>query len=165
MEAASGTMDWEGELAALLGELSSVQGELLDLLTNKRQRIAERDLEGMQQLQPREAELCRRLELCHKRRNDLLEQASNRGLPGDSIRKLADSLPGRPAHLGKQVKEASQRMRLLQHHSLTNWVLAQRSLLHITQLLEIVATGGRLQPTYGKGASSHARGALVDQEA
>jgi hypothetical protein len=56
-------------------------------------------------------------------------------------------------------------MRLLQHHSLTNWVLAQRSLLHITQLLEIVATGGRLQPTYGKGASSHARGALVDQEA
>ncbi|MCU0373434.1 MAG: hypothetical protein MUE56_09370, partial [Ignavibacteria bacterium] len=30
-------------------------------------------------------------------------------------------------------------MRLLQHQSLTNWVLAQRSMLHLSQLLEIIA--------------------------
>jgi hypothetical protein len=56
-------------------------------------------------------------------------------------------------------------MRLLQHQSLTNWVLAQRAVLHVSQLLEIIATGGRLQPTYGDGDTLHNRGSLVDQEA
>jgi hypothetical protein len=40
-------------------------------------------------------------------------------------------------------------MRVLQHHSLANWVLAQRRLLHVAQSLEIIATGGRMRPTYG----------------
>lgn len=165
MDAARDTADWEGELAELLEDLSGVQDELLEVLTEKRERIAHRDLEGMQGLQPREAELCQRLEACHQRRKELLQRAAQCGMPGDSIGKLAASLPGKPARLGKRVKEASQRMRLLQHHSLTNWVLAQRSLLHLAQLLEIIATGGKLQPTYGKGASAQERGALVDQEA
>jgi hypothetical protein len=53
-------------------------------------------------------------------------------------------------------------MRLLQNQSITNWVLAQRSLLHVSQLLEIIATGGRLQPTYGEGETVNAVGSLQD---
>ena len=64
-----------------------------------------------------------------------------------------------------QVNEAAAQMRLLQHQSLTNWVLAQRSILHLSQLLEIIATGGQLQPTYGRGDSPTPSGALVDKEA
>ena len=56
-------------------------------------------------------------------------------------------------------------MRLLQHQSLTNWVLAQKALLHVAQMLEIIATGGRLKPTYGKDAWPRTpRGRLVDQD-
>jgi hypothetical protein len=54
---------------------------------------------------------------------------------------------------------------LLQHESLTNWVLVQRSLLHLSQLIEIVATGGRTQPTYGNGSRRLSCGALVDRAA
>ena len=72
---------------------------------------------------------------------------------------------GKGGKLGQQVKQSAARMRLLQHHSLANWVLAQRSLLHVSQLLEIVATGGRLQPTYGDTESVHAGGGLVNQHA
>jgi hypothetical protein len=32
-------------------------------------------------------------------------------------------------------------------------------------LIEIIATGGRLRPTYAKSDADLARGALVDQEA
>jgi hypothetical protein len=82
------------------------------------------------------------------------------------MRKLATRVGrGKSGKLGQEVKEAAARMRLLQHHSLANWVLAQRSLLHVSQLLEIIATGGRLQPTYGDTQSVHARGGLVNQEA
>ena len=67
--------------------------------------------------------------------------------------------------LAQEIDDSSTRMRLLQHQSLTNWVLAQRSILHLSQLLEIIATGGRLQPTYGRDESSASSGALVDREA
>jgi hypothetical protein len=62
-----------------------------------------------------------------------------------------------------QLKHTAARARLLQHQSLANWVLAQRTVLHLSQMLEIIATGGRLQPTYGKENSAATGGSLVDQ--
>ncbi|HEX5103307.1 MAG TPA: flagellar export chaperone FlgN, partial [Pirellulaceae bacterium] len=124
------------------------------------------DLPGLAALQPREEELVERLEKCQQRRKELLAAAAASGRPSGSIGKLAESFtqPQR-GKLGRQVKEASARLRLLQHQSLTNWVLAQRSLLHAAQLLEIIATGGRIQPTYGEQGSVPARSSLVNHEA
>ncbi len=166
MQADLDTVNWEAELADLLGELSNVQQELLEILAAKRDRMAASDLQGMAELQPREEELCARLQACHQRRSQLLGTAAAIGLPSGSLGKLASSLDPTSRHdLRKQLKDASARMRLLQHHSLTNWVLAQRTMLHLSQLLEIIATGGRLQPTYGRGTSPESRGSLVDREA
>jgi hypothetical protein len=86
-------------------------------------------------------------------------------MPNDSMAVLAANLGGDAnGKLGKQVKQVASNMRLLQHQSLTNWVLAQRALLHVSQLLEIIATGGRMQPTYGDKDALHSRGSLVDHE-
>jgi hypothetical protein len=70
------------------------------------------------------------------------------------------------------IREAAERSRLLQHQCLTNWVLVQRTLLHLSQLIEIIATGGRLQPTYSNSTDRHSPhggamvgGALVDRAA
>ena len=158
--------NWEADLAQLLADLSDVQEDLLQVLAEKRARMVENDAQGMAQLQPREQQVADRLQACHRRRHELLQLAGQQGLPADSIRKLAASMP-HPARdqLGKQVQETSARMRLLQHHSLTNWVLAQRTLLHLSQLLEIIATGGQLQPTYSKEEAAQSRGALVDRAA
>jgi hypothetical protein len=157
---------WETDLAALLTELSATQDDLLDVLTRKRQFLVDADTAGMQALQGREAELLERLQACHTRRGELLAKAAEQGLPSDSIRKLATKLPeaGR-RDLGRQIDEANRRMRLVQHQGLTNWVLAQRTLIHLSQLLEIIATGGRAQPTYGKSDSATVHGSLVDQAA
>jgi hypothetical protein len=67
--------------------------------------------------------------------------------------------------LGDSLRQASHRARLLQHHSLVNWVLVQKTLIHLSQLLEIIATGGRLQPTYQRDGTVQATGALVDRAA
>jgi len=157
---------WETELATLLSELSSVQDDLLDLLTKKRQFLVKTDIAGMQSLAGREQELIERLQACQQNRSRLLERAGQQGLPRGSIRALAAALPapGRK-ELARQVQDASTRARLLQHQSLTNWVLVQRTLLHLSQLLEIIATGGRMRTTYGKGEHAHASGALVDRAA
>jgi hypothetical protein len=159
-------LNWEHELAALLEELSSAQGELLEVLVAKKDCLAAADIEGLSDLQTRELALGERLQACHVRRAELLAAAKEQSLPSTSLSQLAAILPARQRDkLGKQVKESQARTRLLQNQSITNWVLAQRSLLHVSQLLEIIATGGRLQPTYGEGETVHSVGSLVNQEA
>ncbi len=155
-----------GQIAELLAELSQVQTELLALLQEKQRRMASKEVGELADLFPREQELAERMQACHDRRAALLAEAGREGLPEDSIASLAgavESEKGGP--LAMQVKESAAQMRLLQHHSLVNWVLAQRALLHVAQLLEIIATGGRMQPTYGSGANSLSRGNLINSEA
>ncbi|HTN75744.1 MAG TPA: flagellar export chaperone FlgN [Pirellulaceae bacterium] len=166
MTTATNNASWEAELADLLNELSTVQGEMLDVLQAKRECMANRDLPGMSDLQATEIQIGDRLQACHDRRGALLATARSAGVECDTLGKLAKQLPaGKRETLGKQVDEAAIRTRLMQHESLTNWVVAQRTVLHLSQLIEIIATGGRLQPTYGKNDAALARGALVDQEA
>jgi hypothetical protein len=114
----------------------------------------------------REQELAARLQACHERRQQLLAQASADGLPSDSIESLSGQLPAaKRDRVQASIREAAARTQLLQHQSLTNWVLVQRSLLHLSQLIEIIATGGQSKPTYGKGSDRGASGALVDRAA
>jgi hypothetical protein len=160
------TTTWENELAEFLTTLSATQDELLTVLGEKRACMASRDVPAMQKLADREAELGQKLQAIQTRRGELLAAAREQGIACDSLSKLANQLPpGKRETLGKQVKDASWRMRLLQHQSLTNWVIAQRTVLHLSQMIEIIATGGKLKPTYGKSDAALARGALVDQEA
>lgn len=160
------TTTWETELADFLTQLSAVQDELLGVLGKKRACMAQRDVAGMQALTEREAELGEQLQAVQARRTELLAAAKAQGIACDNLSKLANNLPaGKREAIGKQVKDASWRMRLLQHQSLTNWVVAQRTVLHLSQMIEIIATGGRLRPTYGKSDAALARGALVDREA
>ena len=158
--------DWESEIAKLLTKLSQTQDELLSLLAEKRDLLSDSDVDALAQMQPREEALQQQLQSCHDRRNQLLAAAADEGLPCDSVRSLASALP-KPSRdqIQRDVGEASNRGRLLQHHGLTNWVLAQRTLLHLSQMLEIIATGGRPKPTYSKGESAPTTGSLVDRAA
>jgi flagellar biosynthesis/type III secretory pathway chaperone len=160
------TQLWEREISALLNELSSTQTELLSLLDDKRRLLVAADTAGLQALADRESAVVVRLQSCQDHRARLLARAAEERLPADSIRSLAKAMsPTGRKELSDRVEEAANRFRLLGHHSLSNWVLIQRSLLHLSQLIEIIATGGRRRPTYGKGEPAHAGGSLVDQAA
>ncbi len=155
---------WEADIAGLLTELANVQTSLLDVLGQKRQLIASGDHVALSSMAGREQILIDRLQACLERRGELLSQAQADGLPADSIQSLSESLSDGPrSRVKSSISEVADRSRLLQHQSLTNWVLVQRSLLHLSQLIEIIATGGRLQPTYGNGSTRQPSGALVDR--
>lgn len=166
MTLAAGAPVGVAQIADLLNDLSQVQFELLAFLKEKRASMTARNPEEIAALQSREEELTQRLQQCHDRRAVLLAEAGQQGLPDDSLAHLSEALPsGGSRQLRQQIQESSARMRLLQHQSLTNWVLAQRALLHVSQLLEIIATGGRLQPTYGNASTINNRGSLLNSEA
>jgi flagellar biosynthesis/type III secretory pathway chaperone len=157
---------WESEIGGLLGELAEVQTALLGTLNDKRQLLADGNVQALSALAPREQELADRLQACHERRQQLLARANADGLPADSIQSLSERLPTDSRNrVNAIIREAAGRTQLLQHQSLANWVLVQRSLLHLSQLIEIIATGGRTKPTYGKGSDGAASGALVDRAA
>src|SRR4029078_8511893 len=85
--------NWETDIASLLTDLSGVQGEILDLLTQKRQILASGDRDALAATNERESQLSARLTSCHQRRQQLLDRAAAEGLPSDSIRTLSTSLP------------------------------------------------------------------------
>jgi hypothetical protein len=155
---------WETDLAGLLNELSSVQTEVLEVLGKKREMLLINDVQGMAELQPIEEQLIARLQACHDHRGQLLALAGEEGLPNENIRTLAQSLPrSQRQTLEPEIQAASTRARMLQHQSLTNWVVVQRTLLHLSQIVEIIATGGRPHPTYGMSGCAPAGGSLLDQ--
>lgn len=157
---------WESELATLLTDLLAVQDELLGTLSRKRQLLVDADTDGLSAIGRQEEQLIGSLQECLERREVLLARAAREGLPSASIRALSRALPRtQRGQLDEHVRLAGSRARLLKHHSFTNWVLTQRTLIHLSQMLEIIATGGRLQPTYGEGQPAGASGALVDRAA
>jgi len=156
----------EAEVASLLNDLLTGQSELMAVLNRKRDLLGAMDHEGLAALGAEEERLLGVLQDCLNRRQALLARAADDGLPSGSIRALADALP--PPHrvpLARQVATAGSRARSLQTQSLTNWIVIQRTLIHLSQLLEIIATGGQIQPTYGEAGSSRTHGALINQEA
>lgn len=156
--------NWESEIAALLSELADVQSSLLVLLSEKRQMLATGNHEGLAEMAGREQHLLERLQDCLRQRQQLLARAYQQGIQADSIGALSQHLsPESRDRLHASIRQTADRTRLLQHQSLTNWVLVQRTLLHLSQMMEIIATGGRLRPTYGNGPDRAASGALVDQ--
>lgn len=157
---------WETDIATLLTDLADVQSELLATLAEKRNLLAASDRSALADMAAREQQLLSRLQSCHDRRIQLLSRAQSEGLPADSIETLSQQLPlENRARVQASIQQAKDRSRLLQHQSLTNWVLVQRTLLHLSQLIEIIATGGRPKPTYGKGSDGQSSGALVDRAA
>jgi len=157
---------WESDVATLLGDLSAVQADSLTILDKKREMLAGSDLSGLAALAPQEEALVERLEQCLERREALLARARSEGRPWQSLRELTCSLPRRErGKLLDKIDRARAQARILTHQSLTNWVVVQRTLIHLSQMLEIIATGGRLKPTYKRGEMVDASGALVDREA
>jgi len=157
-------INWESELAQLLDRLATSQQDLLGLLSRKHDLLLHRDHAGLAALAPEEEALSNELQACHDHRQTLLDQAAEAGLPADSIQSLSKALPNGDAQsLRQPIDESNQRSKLLRHQSLSQWVVVQRTLLHLSHMIEIVATGGQLQPTYGKGTTAQNSGSLMDQ--
>jgi hypothetical protein len=157
---------WETEVAQLLTDLSAAQDELFAILARKRTMLIESDHSGLATLIPEEEQLIAKMQSCASRREDLLRRAKKEGLPSKNIAALSKSLPtAGNGDLQDRIRQSNDRMRLLQNQSLTNWIVIQRTLIHLSQMLEIIATGGRLQPTYGDEEPVNSSGSLVDRAA
>lgn len=161
-------IDLENETATFLQELSDVQADLLSVLHRKREQMVANDIAGMQETMNGEQALLDRLEQLRDSRQVLLTNAKGKGLPADSLQSLAKALDSEHTQaegLTQKAHTARDAMRHIQNETLTNFVLAQQTVLHLSQLLQIIATGGKIKPTYEAENASNQGGTLVDQDA
>lgn len=160
------SIDLENETASFLQQLSDVQADLLSVLHLKREQMVANDIEAMQETLGSEQALLERLEQLRDSRQLLLANARGKGLPSDSMHSLARALDtDEMGNLSQKAHSAKDTMRHIQNETLTNFVLAQQTVLHLSQLLQIIATGGKIKPTYEAENASNQGGTLVDQDA
>ena len=155
------------QIEEFLDELSTIQDATLEFLKRKEYLLGKSDTKGLDQISEEEQAVMDRLHDVLERRFHILKQAEEAGLPCDTLESLAARLdkeiPGRS--LEKRCRDSIRKSLQLRHQSLTNWVLAQRTAIHLSQLIEIIGTKGKPAPTYNRHHAkekSFSGGSLVD---
>lgn len=122
--------DWEQEIGQLLAELSAAQDELLAILREKRVRLSSGNVPGLASVHQRAVTLGCRLESCIEQRAALLHRLRHEESP-----------------LGT----------LLESELLSEWALAQRLLLEVSQVTATIASGGHLGAAEDAGTAPLSR--------
>lgn len=151
------TTIWETEIATFLQRLETVQNDLLALLQRKQKLIADADAEAIKVILPEEEKFLRVLEELMRARASILSRAAESDLPSDSLESLARALPKR-SPVRHEIQKSIYRTRLIQFQTLTNWVLTQKSLLCVNQMLDLIAGQGKMPPVYNNGKTNEMRG-------
>ncbi len=93
----------------------------------KREAIVAADSAALVAAGQVEQEIITSLQECLDDRQRLLNRARAEGLPSQSLHRLTEALPHNLRKgLTEQVRQATQRARLLHHHSVVNWVVVQQ---------------------------------------
>ena len=157
---------WKTQLETFLNETLQAQKDSASLLERKRELLSKNDLAGIGELSKDEYAAAESLKQCLGNRDKLLQYAAAEGLPSQSIEMLAKAVvPYSDDGFFALLRSVQYQTQLLRQHNITNWVVTQRGMLHATQMLEIIATRGRVKTTYTR---DHQRnpgttgGALVD---
>jgi hypothetical protein len=157
-------------VADYLDEYLDVQQSLLDVMTAKLDVLAKRSLEEARALDAREADLVERLKACVERRQGLLADPELNETGQPTLKRIVQTIAksdqdAADLSLSRRFDVAEKNNRELRMRSVSAWVLAQRSVVHWSQMLEIVAAQGKNVPTYKRDRKLRSRGALMDREA
>src|SRR5262245_39209841 len=128
------TASWFDNAREFLTDLVAVQGELSAALRDHHLRRSGQGNNEWPPLIDTDRSLIQRLEQCYQRRIELLRSASQAGLPAQTLRTAAAALPETNGRLSLQalLNEAEAASRRLRLAGLTHWMLAQRSLAHVS---------------------------------
>ncbi|MCL2303751.1 MAG: flagellar protein FlgN [Planctomycetaceae bacterium] len=155
------------QIQEFLDKLSVVQDATLDFLKRKGDLLGKSDAKGLTEIADEEQTVMDRLHGVFELRHQILQQAKEADLPSDTLESLAARLdkenPGNA--LEERCRDSIQKSRLLRHQSLANWVLAQRTAIHLSQLIEIIGTKGKPNSTYSRHHNkekSYTGGSIVD---
>lgn len=152
----------QGKLIAVLNDLEPIQKQLLTLYQEKSKALKQVDVERIEQFAVVEEALIRELQFVLLRRQQILQEAEQQGLPFGSLQELLAGM-GVPesAAIFQRIEESQERSQKLRHESWVQWIVSQRSYQHYSQILELIAHAGQKVPTYSRGQSESSTGGVI----
>ena len=157
----------EHNILQFLHQLSAVQERTLSVLSRKQSLLVKPNQEGLLKIAAEEQEVLAQLKQCLARREEILATARHQGHAAESIQVLCRRILPPRSECQRLVEEAARRSRMIQSQCVTNWVMTQKSLIHLSQMLEIVETRGQGKPTYHRQGEkeSGSPGGFIDRAA
>jgi hypothetical protein len=153
------------ELERFAIALQEAQQCLLTVLRTKRAALAGSDATALAALQEPELEAARRLQTLVTWRGRLLERARNDGHSCETLIDLAGALGPSANIVTARLRESRQLAAEIRHESWVQWVITNRCCNFYSELLELIAQGGRKPATYHDTNPHRSTAALLDAKA
>jgi hypothetical protein len=158
------------DIEDLLVAIEETQATLAGVYRDKRAAIRQANGPGLDQLTTIEETLVADLQVHLRRREQILQQARQMGLPADSLSSVVRTLdePLRE-RLIAQIEETRRVADANRRESWILWIVCKQSLRFFSDVIELIANGGRRAPIYlarpGAVAELSTGGSLLDAQA
>ena len=152
------------KLIDFLKQLAAAQKATLHILQKKQTLLVKLAPQALAAIEVEEQSALEQLRSALEKREEVLQAAKQEGIHVDSIPMLCDRLFPKNFEIRKLLDRANSRSRRLRFVALTNWTMSQKSMIHLSQLLELIETRGQGKATY-KPTKGSEGGGLVDRVA
>jgi len=151
------------DILNFLHQLIEAQINMLAVLHKKQTILVRPEKEAIATISAEEEQTLAKMQNMLTRREELLTSARLQNIRGDSIEQLCEHFFPRNIEVHKlldEIKHRSHQIRLLAY---TNWTMSRKSLIHVSQILELLETRGQGKTTYQpQMPADSARGGFKD---
>lgn len=156
------------EILDFLRQFATVQERTVSVLRQKQTLLLRPDKATLDAIGIEENEVLEQLRQILRRRESILLRAEREGTAADTLQELCERLFPKNSACFQQLEETRQRSQRIRFLALTNWTMTQRSIVHLSHILELIETRGEGKTTYspqnGKETTSSS-GGFVDRVA
>ena len=154
------------DIQNFLTQLIEAQHQMLNVLKKQQAVLVKPAKEAMEAITSEEKEALSNMQAVLDRREEILTSARLQNIRGDSIGHLCSQFFPHDVEMQKMINDIKHRAYQIQLLAFTNWTINRKSLIHVSQILELLETRGQGKTTYQPPANAGtARSNSVDRVA
>ena len=154
------------DIPTFLTQLIETQNQMLAVLHKKQSLLVRPEKEALAAITAEEEAMVDNMQRMLNRREEILTAARMQNIPCDSIEQLCEHFFPHNIEVQKLLIEAKSRTQQIQLLAYTNWTMSRKSLIHVSQILELLETRGQGKTTYQpQPETALSRGGFVDRVA
>ena len=153
------------EILNFLHQLIETQSQMIAVLYEQQKVLVRPEKEAMATVTTKEKEAIETMQCVLNRREELLTAARLQNISGDTIEQLCEHFFPRNLEVHKLLGEAKHRTHQIRLLAYTNWTMSRKSMIHVSQILELLETQGQGKTTYQRSQTNTSGGGFVDRVA
>jgi len=136
------------DILDFLNQLIETQKQMLAVLHRQQAVLVRPEREEMASVTAEEEVVREKMQHVLNHREELLTTARLQNINGDSIEQLCGHFFPHNVEVQKKLDEARHRRDQIRLLAYTNWTMSRKSMIHVSQILELLETRGQGKTTY-----------------